>query len=118
MSKNTHDIMTGVEHLSKFGFQYAHEFIRVAESNISEVIVVEKQMIAVITFQRKFADDLRDEEHIEKVLNENNITRDTLYKLLSKDTYEYYNEEVRKGNINQNLNELSLSNLNQVLIPK
>lgn len=47
MSKNTRDTMTGEEHLKQFGFQYAHEFIRVAESNISEIIIIEKHIIAI-----------------------------------------------------------------------
>ena len=118
MSKNTRDTMTDVEHIREFGFQLAHEFIRVAESNIVEIITVEKHCKSVVIFQRKLADDLSNEEHIQKQLNKNKITKDTLYKLLSKDTYEYYNEEVRKSNINQNLNEFSLAQLWGLLIPK
>ena len=47
MSKNTRYTMNGVEHLKQFGFQYAHEFIPVAESNISEIIVIEEHRIAI-----------------------------------------------------------------------
>ena len=57
MSKNTSGTMTGEEHLKQFGFQYAHEFIRVAESNISEIIIIEKHIIAIDMFNKTLGKD-------------------------------------------------------------
>ena len=123
MSKNRDDTMTGKEHLKRFGFQYAHEFIRVAESNIQEIIAVEKHLIAIDMLGKTLANDCAiDQKYIQEQLNENRITRDTLYKLLPKDSYEraqkYIEEQFKESNINPNLIGFSQYELSQVQMPK
>ena len=123
MSKNRDDTMTGEEHLKQFGFQYAHEFIRVAESNIAEIIVIEKHLIAVDHLPKILAKacDI-DKKYIKEQLNENRITRDTLCKLLPKGSYEraqkYIEEQFKESNINPNLIGFSQYELSQVQMPK
>ena len=123
MSKNRDDTMTGEEHLKQFGFQYAHEFIRVAESNIQEIIAIEKHLIAIDMLGKTLAKDCDiDKKYIEEQLNENRITRDTLYKLLPKDSYKkaqkYIEEQFKESNINPNLIRISQSDLSQVQMAK
>ena len=123
MSKNRDDTMTGEEHLKQFGFQYAHEFIRVAESNIQEIIAIEKHLIAIDMLGKTLAKDCDiDEKYIEEQLNENKITRDTLYKVLPKDSYEktqkYIEEQFKESNINPNLSGISQFELSQVQMAK
>ena len=62
MSKNTCDTMTGEDHLKLFGFQYAHEFIHVAERNIQEIIAIEKHVIAIDMYNKTLVNDSDNDE--------------------------------------------------------
>lgn len=90
MSKNKNDTMTAKEHIKQFGFQYASEFIQVAEKNISEVIAIEKHAIA-IDMLGKTIDKDRDSEKAKK----------------------YIEEQLKEGNLNLNLMGFSQSELSQ-----
>ena len=94
MSKNTRDTMTGEEHLKLFGSQYAHEFIRVAENSIQEIIPIEKHIIAVDMYNKTLTNDFDNEEIKNEKLKE-------------------YSMEM-----NPNLIEYSLHSLSQVQMAK
>lgn len=126
MDKKTRDIMTGEEHLKEFGFQYAHEFISVADSNIQQVIAIEKHLIAIDTFQKKVVEFAESSDitpdYINEQINKGNLTKDTLYKLLPQNTYEnfeeYLQEQSKENKINPSLMGFLQSELSQVQIAK
>lgn len=95
MSKNRHDTMTAEEHLKQFGFQYAFEFIRVAESNVSEIIVIEKHLIAMDILSKKLLKGFDIEE-----------------------AKRYAEEKLNDSSFNPNLIGISQSNLSQVQMAK